>query len=115
MTKAWGGILPPPRGQGYFTGESPFDSAGFVHPAESWWPHMDGEAIEIDHFVDGFLRQRLRIEEEAITTTVVQVLRAKGWTVEPPAVPRPPFDEAAARENLSSIRTMIDDLQKERA
>lgn len=37
--------------------------------------------MEINHYINNQLRQVTRIEEEVLTTTVVEALRAKGYTV----------------------------------
>jgi hypothetical protein len=44
----------------------------------------DSGEILLREYVDGALRREYALIEEALTTTVVKLLREKGWTVTPP-------------------------------
>lgn len=44
-------------------------------------PRWEEGELCVEKLIDGILTQEMRLEEEALTTTVIDVLRSKGYTV----------------------------------
>lgn len=97
------------------------DAEKFEMTVETRVRHTEG-GLEVGTFMNGTLQEVRRIEEELLTTAVVDALRAKGYTVLPPATdvpaftvsePEPYFDVLGAKrhaENSARYRQEIADL-----
>lgn len=103
MTKPWMGVTPPPRGQGYYPDEAPFEPSytgtRFYEPALEFRERTTEHGVALQEWFNGILKREYEIREEALTTTVVKALRDKGWTVEPPK-PELVDDRMVATEDM---------------
>ena len=96
------------------------DAEKFEMTVETRVRHTEG-GLEVGTFMNGTLQEVRWIEEELLTTAVVDALRAKGYTVLPPATdvpaftvsePEPYFDVLGAKrhaENSARDRQEIAD------
>ena len=86
-TESPGGVVPSLRKGGYTRpGEGP---VGLVHDAVSyfgcqtfrWEPALIEDQLEINKYVNDKLQEVITVEEEVLTTAVVEALRQKGYIV----------------------------------
>lgn len=80
--KAWMGVTPPPRGQGYYAGDYADDYLYAFNHRYVTRPTETGYAI--DSYINDVIQKTLNVEEELITDAVIELLRKKGYTVTEP-------------------------------